>query len=611
MSTFTGRGGAGRLSASMMGLVLVASLGGACDDDDDVTRVDAGSADSGRGGGGGSAGAGGAGGGTAGTSGAGGSSADGPVETGGGANLFQRLGGEAGIRTVITDFVVNRVLKDPKINGYFLNSTVDGGKLINCLVLQVGTLAGGPTPQFTYPSNGCRNMKESHAGLKISMQDFNDLAGHLVAALSAATVAQADIDTIVAAVSPMATDIVEDKTNTGTVYQRVGRKPAIQTVIDMFVAKVVADARINGFFASANATRLKTCLVRQVCSIDGPCKYGKEVDGEAAGVGATNVCKDMKSSHAGLTAPPGGATGSRGITKADFDALVEDLIMVLDGAGVTAADKMAILSALGPTCDDIVAGGTGCPGRTVIALTGTGTSLVTFDSKTPGTVSTPVAITGLATGETLVGITIRPSNGKLYGLGSGSRLHEINRATGAVTAIGAGAFALPLAGAVFGFDFNPTVDRIRVVSDTEQNLRLHPDMGTVVDGDPNTAGVQGDANLNPAGEVVAVAYTGSVAGATKTTLYVIDAAANTLARQGGPDGTPSPNAGVLTSIGALGVDITGAAGFDIAPGSDVAYGAFNVGGTISLYTVNLTSGAATAVGAVGGGVAVRAIAVAP
>ena len=70
-------------------------------------------------------------------------------------------------------------------------------------------------------------MKDSHAGMKVSMQDFNDLAGHLVAALSAAKVAQADIDAIVAAVSPMANDIVEDKTNNATVYQRVGRKPAI------------------------------------------------------------------------------------------------------------------------------------------------------------------------------------------------------------------------------------------------------------------------------------------------------------------------------------------------------------------------------------------------
>jgi hypothetical protein len=222
-----------------------------------------------------------------------------------------------------------------------------------------------------------------------------------------------------------------------------------------------------------------------------------------------------------------------------------------------------------------------------------------------------VAITGLAMGENLMGLTIRPSNGKLYGLGTSSRLYEINRTTGAATAIGPGPFMPALSGMWYGFDFNPTVDRIRVVSDAEQNLRMHPDMGTIVDLDALTAGTQPDTNLTPAGQVVAAAYTGSVAGATRTTLYVIDAEANTLGRQGGVDGMPSPNAGAITSVGPLGVDITGAAGFDIAPRTDVAYGAFRVGATTNLYTVNLTSGTATSVGAIGGNPVVRAIAVLP
>lgn len=518
------------------------------------------------------------------------------------ANLYMRLGAEPGIRTVITDFVVNRVLLDPKINGFFLNSSVDGGKLINCLVLQVGNLTGGPE---VYPSAGCRDMKTSHAGLKISMQDFNDLAGHLVASLTAAGVPAADINTIVDAVAPMASDIVEDKTNNATVYQRVGRKPAIGTVIDNFIGRVVKDVRINGFFATTNAARLRTCLVRQVCSIDGPCKYGQEVAHPSEpGVSPAAVCKDMKSSHIGLTSPPGGAAGSKGITHADFGALVEDLILELDAAGVAAADKGAILGALGPMCDDIVAGGIGCPARTVVALTATNT-LVSFDSKAPTAVSAPVAVTGLAAGEMLVGISFRPVGGKLYGLSTLSRLYDINRSTGAATAVGAAPFVPALAGTVFGFDFNPTVDRIRVVSDALQNLRLHPDMGTV-------AGT--DMPLNPVGAAVsAVAYTGSVAGATKTTLYGIDVTSNKVVRQGGPDGAPSPNTGALTDIGALGVDPTGAAGLDIAmvKGADEAYAVLSVGGISGLYSVNLTTGAATAVGPVGGNPAVRAIAIAP
>ena len=74
----------------------------------------------------------------------------------------------------------------------------------------------------------------------------------------------------------------------------------------------------------------------------------------------------------------------------------------------------------------------------------------------------------------------------------------------------AGAFSTSISGTAFGMDFNPVPDRIRLVSDTRQNLRIHPDLGTLV---------SADGALNPAGNVVAVAYSNNFAGATSTTLY--------------------------------------------------------------------------------------------
>jgi truncated hemoglobin YjbI len=263
--------------------------------------------------------------------------------------LFRRLGGVGGIRTVMTDFV-GRAAKDPRINGYFLNAQVNPQRLIECLVIQVSALTGGP---YTYPAGGCRGMREVHKDLKISTTDFNDTAVHLVEALTASRVAQADINTIVAAVTPMAADIVEDASNNRTVYQRVGRKPAIEGVVVAFMQEVFNDTRINAFFGGANAERLRTCLTRMVCGIDGPCQYGQEVDNAEAGVSRANPCKNMLVSHQGIGTP-------RAITKADFDALVQDLVKVLDRANVPAADKNAVLGALGPTCKDIVAGGAGC-----------------------------------------------------------------------------------------------------------------------------------------------------------------------------------------------------------------------------------------------------------
>jgi len=217
----------------------------------------------------------------------------------------------------------------------------------------------------------------------------------------------------------------------------------------------------------------------------------------------------------------------------------------------------------------------------------------------------PLAITGLQAGENILGIDFRPATGQLFALGSSSRLYTINLATGAATQVGsAGAFTL--SGTNFGFDFNPAVDRIRVVSDTGQNLRLNPKDGTL-------AGT--DTVLSPATTgITASAYTNNFAGTATTTLYVIDTTNDTLFIQGGINGTPSPNGGVLTAVGPLGVDATAVNGFDIGS-NGIAYAALTgaVGtGTSSLYTINLATGAATVIpGLIGNGLPLRGLAVAP
>ena len=172
-----------------------------------------------------------------------------PAAVGGGGELYNRLGGEMGIRKVVTDFV-GRVAGDPRINGYFLNSNVGVQRVIDCLVIQVGSLTGAGYP---YPSSGCRDMKTVHTNMGVSKADFDDTAGHLVAALTAAGVAQADISAIIAAVATTAPDIIEDPNNNKTVYQRVGRKPAIEAVVVAFLTDAFDDPRINGFFAGGNA----------------------------------------------------------------------------------------------------------------------------------------------------------------------------------------------------------------------------------------------------------------------------------------------------------------------------------------------------------------------
>ncbi len=235
-------------------------------------------------------------------------------------------------------------------------------------------------------------------------------------------------------------------------------------------------------------------------------------------------------------------------------------------------------------------------GFNVIALTTTN-QLIRFNSNRANTpIGNAVTITGLQSGESILGIDVRPATGQLYGLGSSSRLYIINQTTGVATPVGA-AGAFTLNGTNFGFDFNPTVDRIRVISDTGQNLRLNPNDGTLAATDPNLNGAATGAD--------AAAYTNSFGGATTTTLYDISSATDFLYQQ-----NPA-NAGTLIAIGSIGFDATGNNGFDIANAGNVALAALQPTGsaTSNLYTINLTTGAASFVSPINASAPIRGLVV--
>jgi uncharacterized protein (TIGR03437 family) len=252
--------------------------------------------------------------------------------------------------------------------------------------------------------------------------------------------------------------------------------------------------------------------------------------------------------------------------------------------------------------------------ETIFAITADNV-LIAFNSGLPNTVALTRPVTGLATGENILGIDFRPATGELYAVSSLSKVYTLNTSTGAASAAGAAPVSPALSGAFFGFDFNPVPDRIRVVSDGRQNLRLNPANGAIAGTDTNLAFAAGDANQNATPKIVASAYTNNFAGATTTTLYGIDSQLNALVLQGSIGGTPvSPNTGQLTTVGALTVDTTEDAGFDIAPATGVAFASLTIPGATSsstLFTLNLATGAATPVGPIGGGQTIRDIAIAP
>lgn len=245
-------------------------------------------------------------------------------------------------------------------------------------------------------------------------------------------------------------------------------------------------------------------------------------------------------------------------------------------------------------------------------------SLLSFDTQNPALVRSQLGISGLSAGQSLVGMDFRPATGELYALGYNatngeSQLYTINTTTGAATAVNAGPIVLSLGnGSQVGFDFNPTVDRIRVIAANNANYRLHPVTGAIAatDGSLNFATADVNSGKNPS--IGSGAYTNSFKGATTTTLYVYDDSLNVLCTQ------VPPNDGILNTLGSsnLTANLMDASGdldiyYDTENQQNVAYGIVNITGTTAdvLYKVNLSTGLFTQIGKVGNGIALRDLAI--
>lgn len=255
-------------------------------------------------------------------------------------------------------------------------------------------------------------------------------------------------------------------------------------------------------------------------------------------------------------------------------------------------------------------------GRQMVYALTTSNRLLSFFADQPARIVGAVKVSGLQPGEQVLGIDFRPSNGKLYALGSTNRLYIVDAQTGKATAISQQPFTPQLEGTAFGVDFNPVPDLLRVVSNTGQNLRINPNTGAVVSNDKRLAYAAADANASKQPAAVGAAYLNPDNNpATGTTLYVIDAAQSALVIQN------PPNDGALNTVGSLTADVilpggstvtvwpNDMTGFDIAP-SNIAYAAFNLRGRINaLTTIDLKTGEVNPVGIISSGEAIRGLAI--
>lgn len=227
------------------------------------------------------------------------------------------------------------------------------------------------------------------------------------------------------------------------------------------------------------------------------------------------------------------------------------------------------------------------PAPTLVALTAEGTLLV-FAADQPGAART---VTPQVSG-TLVGIDWRPADGKLWGLTDGNDLYTLDVATGAAAL--ASSMTIAFEGAArSGVDFTPQNDRLRLLSDRGQNLRVNVALGaTAVDTALRYRDDDPGAGRRPA--IVAAGYTENVKDAPATRLLELDHERDALVFQ------DPPNDGVLTTVGLLGVDVPAEAGFEIVTdpdGTNHGWAAFSG----KLWSIDLATGRATPRGAIGTG----------
>jgi trimeric autotransporter adhesin len=249
----------------------------------------------------------------------------------------------------------------------------------------------------------------------------------------------------------------------------------------------------------------------------------------------------------------------------------------------------------------------------IYAYNNSNSHLVSFSADAPGTLLTDIALTGLAGPERVVGMDFAPRSDELYGVAvnfstNASRMVKIDRITGAITTIAPGLGALAIGGGYFGISIS-SFSGLMYITNGTSNVTAIPTVTSSAANNTSYAYAVGDVSFGVTPIITNLAHTPSVGATQPDTLYGIspNGSAITLVRIGAANGgTASQQAGQLSTIGPLGVGIIpeGYGGFDIQAGTNTAYAALRVGPTTAgaannLYTVNLTTGAATLVGVIG------------
>jgi hemoglobin len=247
-------------------------------------------------------------------------------------SLWDRLGGQAGLKPMIHDLVV-RAAADPKVNlgrnGKYKLDDKAIAILEQKLIEFLGELSGGPL------AKNVRNMKDVHKGMAITDAEFDAFADVLKGSLNRYRVAPKEAEELLGLVGKTRKLIVEAPAAPKSLWERLGGEPAVKAVVKELVKTAAANPKVNFSrngkykFDDKAIAAIEKSLVEFISSrTGGPLKY---------------TGKDMKEAHKGM-----------GITEAEFNALADDLVAVLKKAGVAQKEIDDLVAVIGATKKDTV-----------------------------------------------------------------------------------------------------------------------------------------------------------------------------------------------------------------------------------------------------------------
>ena len=108
-----------------------------------------------------------------------------------------------------------------------------------------------------------------------------------------------------------------------TLFRELGGKPGIDKIVADLMPIILADTRINSFFAKTDMKKLQVLLGEQFCQLaGGPCTYSG---------------RDMVASH-----------DEMGVRSAHFAALAEDLQIAMENNNISASASNQLIAKLAP-----------------------------------------------------------------------------------------------------------------------------------------------------------------------------------------------------------------------------------------------------------------------